>query len=159
MKILKELLTKPLQLQALPKWIPTVLLCLALIGFADATYLTAKHFQGEIPPCAIDGCEIVLTSEYSEVLGIPVSLMGAIYYLVLSVLLVVYLDTKKELFLRIVLLSSVLGLVASLWFSFLQLFVIKAFCQYCTVSSVASTVIFIFSAFILFKNRLNEQKN
>ncbi len=151
MKNLKNLLKTPLQ--AIPKWVPVVLLVLALVGFADATYLTIEHYQNEIPPCAIGGCETVLTSAYSNIAGIPVSLLGSLTYLVLIVLLLLYLDTKKEIFLRIVLPVSFVAALASAFFLFLMAFVLKALCQYCAVSDVISIAIFAVSLWIALKSR------
>lgn len=145
MKNLRNLLTTPLQLQRIPKWVPLILLAIALVGFADATYLTIEHYQNEIPPCTIGGCESVLTSQYSQIIGIPVSLFGSLYYFVLIVLLFLYLDTKKEIFLRIPVLFSVLGALASLGLMYIMIFVIKAFCQYCVVSALTSISIFCLS--------------
>ncbi len=158
MKNLKNLLKTPLQLQLLPKWLPIVLLIIAFIGFADATFLTVKHYQGEIPPCTIDGCETVLTSRYSEFMGIPQSLFGSIYYLVVAILLFAHLDSKKEIYLRIALALSVVGCLASLYFIFLMAFIIKAFCQYCALSALSSISIFGFAVYVFAKNH-NHKNN
>lgn len=152
MKNLKNLLTTPLQLQIIPKWIIIMLVIAVLIGFADATYLTVEHYQNKIPPCTIGGCEIVLTGSYSQIIGIPVSLLGAIYYLFILIFLILYIDLKKEIFLRVPLIVSIFGLIASIWFSYLQIFVIKAFCPYCAVSAVTSLIIFISAFHIFSKN-------
>ncbi len=155
MNNLKNLLKTPLLPERLPKWIPILLILIALIGFGDATFLTVKHYQNVIPPCTIGGCESVLNSSYSEILGIPVSLPGAIYYLIIAVSLFIFLDTKKEIFLRVPVFLSVFGLLASLWFSFLQAFVIKAFCPYCAVSALTSFTVFGFAVYIFIKFRVN----
>lgn len=128
------------------------MLIVAIIGFADATYLTVEHYQNTTPPCTIGGCETVLTSSYSNVAGIPVSLFGVLYYLAIAVSLIVFFDSKKEFSLRLPALLSVFGLLASIWFSILQLFIIKAFCPYCAVSAVTSLIIFIISVYILKKH-------
>jgi uncharacterized membrane protein len=125
---------------------------LALIGFGDATYITVKHFQGIIPPCSIEGCEVVLTSSYSEILGIPVSLFGMIFYFTILLSLFIYFDSKKEIFLKIPLVISVVGFVGSLYFISIMAFVLKAFCQYCAVSAFSSISIFIVSVYIFYKN-------
>lgn len=156
MKILKNLLIAPLQLQQIPKWIPIILIVFVIIGFADATYLTVEHYQNIIPPCTIGGCELVLTSQYAKVIGIPVSLLGAIYYFVILISLFIFIDTKKEIYLRMPLLISIFGLIASIWFSYLQIFVIKAFCPYCAVSGSVSLVIFIIAVYILRKNKIQQ---
>src|SRR3989344_6187882 len=98
-----------LNLSIIPKWIPILLLMLALFGFADATYLTIEHYLNKVPPCSIGGCETVLISQYANILGMPVSLLGAIYYLFITIFIFIYLDTKREIFLRIPIFVSVLG--------------------------------------------------
>ena len=146
---LKQLLTKPLV--NVPIGIVYLVLVIALIGFADATYLTVEHFQGVIPPCTLSGCEYVLTSHFSSLFGIPTALLGSIYYLVISVGVFLYIDTKKTAILKYTLLLTVFGFLFSLWFLYLQAFVIHAFCQYCLVSATTSTFLFVCSAFICAK--------
>lgn len=154
MKNLKNLLTVPLQLHKLPKWIPILFLVLAIIGFADSTYLTIEHFQNKIPPCTIGGCESVLSSGYAVIAGIPISLLGAMYYLLLIILLIIFLDTKKEIILRAHSIVSVIGFIASIGFMYIMIFIIKAFCPYCVVSASVSIITF---AFVLWLQYLSQK--
>jgi uncharacterized membrane protein len=138
---LKQLLKNPLQ--AVPNNIIIFLLIIALLGFVDASYLTVEHYQGRIPPCSITaGCDLVLTSSYSVVLGIPVSLMGSIFYLIVLIGVFGYLESKKTWLLKWTLLLTVFGLVASMWFVYIQVFVIHSYCLYCLGSAFTSTVLF-----------------
>lgn len=147
------------QLPQLPKWIPIALFVVALIGFGDATFLTVEHYRNSIPPCAIGGCETVLTSVYSETLGVPHSLVGAIYYFIVAVLIFLFLDSEKEKFLRLALILTPIGLLASVFFVSIMLFVLKAFCLYCSVSALTSTLLFV-GAIVIFKRSLqNEPHN
>ncbi len=148
-----KILTHKLNLNTLPKWIPILILILALIGFADATYLVIEHFLNKIPPCSIGGCESVLSSPYSKVFGIPISLFGAVYYFSIVTLIFAYFDTKKEILLRIPVFVSVLGLLCSIWLISIMAFVIKAFCPYCLVSATASLIIFAVSCYTLMNYR------
>lgn len=145
------LIKQNLNISNIKNWVTITFLITALVGFSDAVYLTVQHFLNKIPPCTIGGCETVLTSKYAQIFGIPVSLMGTLYYLAIIVLIIIFLDTKKEIFLRIPVLLSFLGLIASIYFSYLQLFVINAFCPYCAVSALTSLTIFILSVHILRK--------
>jgi len=52
-----------------------IFLAVSAVGFLDATYLTVEHYRVGIPPCAILGCEIVLTSAQSRIAGVPVALV------------------------------------------------------------------------------------
>src|ERR1700719_2426734 len=58
------------------------LLGLTLLGVAVASYLTYIHYACIKPLCGRNGggCEIVQTSEYSKLAGVPVALIGLIGY-------------------------------------------------------------------------------
>jgi len=156
MKILKQI--SKLQLQQLPNKLAIAILLIALVGFADAAYLSLEHFRGVIPPCTTDGCETVLTSVYSVVAGIPVALGGAIYYLFIAVGMFAYLDSKNTKILKWTLMPTILGLFCSVWFVFVQLFLVKAICQYCMLSALTSATLFVLAC-IVFKRykTINEQ--
>lgn len=155
MKNLKILLKKPLATERLPKWILSSFIVVAFIGFADATFLTIEHYMNSIPPCTIEGCDVVLTSVYSEIAGIPTALAGSIYYLALIVLLIAYFDSKKEILLRSAFFLTIIGLLASIYFLILQAFVLNAFCQYCILSGITSTILFVISVYSIYKYRTN----
>lgn len=134
----------------IPKLLIWGLIVVSLAGFLDATYLTVKHYLGTPIPCSIlNGCEEVTTSKYSAIAGIPVALLGSIYYLVIFILSVAYADTKKEWFAYTASRLTVVGFLASLWFVYLQFFVLHALCLYCLFSTVTSTALFILGLCIL----------
>lgn len=141
------------QLSHVPKWIPWVLLLITFVGFADATYLTVEHYSNEVPPCTLGGCETVLTSSYAVVLGVPVALLGAMYYLTILISLFMFLDMKKDMFLRVPFVLTGIGVIASLWFAYLQLFVIHAFCPYCAVSGVTTLILFVILLHVFLINK------
>jgi len=150
MQILKNLLTKPLR--PIPTSIVIFALVIALIGFADSAYLTIEHFQGSIPPCkVVEGCEIVLTSSYSEVFGIPVALGGSLFYLLIAIGAFAYLEGKNEKMLRYAMAITIFGLLASLWFLILQAFVLDSYCSYCILSIATSTILFVLACIVFYK--------
>ncbi len=136
----------------IPNWLIIAFLVVSFLGFLDATYLTAQHYLGTIPSCVITtGCEIVLTSEQNAIFGIPVALIGSVYYFLLFLLAVLSLEMKRGI-IRFVALLTPLGFLASLYFVYLQLFVIKEICFYCIVSATTSTILFILTLFIIIKS-------
>lgn len=150
MQNLKNLFAKPLQLP--PNSVVIFLLVVALIGFVDASYLTIEHFQGRIPPCSITGgCEQVLTSSYSQIFGIPVSLMGAVFYLLVLVGAFSYLESKNTTFLKWTLILTIPALFFSLWFVYIQVFVLYSYCIYCLGSFLTSTILFVTAMEIFWK--------
>lgn len=126
------------------------LLAIAPIGFLDASYLTIEHFLKRIPPCSIThGCEKVTTSVYSVILGVPMSLLGALYYLAVIIGLIYFLDAKKDWALKLVSGFTAVGFLFSLYLVYLQFFVIKAICQWCMLSALSSIALFIFGFLVL----------
>lgn len=134
----------------------------AIVGFADAAYLTVEHFRGVIPPCTIiEGCEVVLTSPYSTIFGVPAALLGAMYYLVVALGAFVYLESKHgkgevaahhSAILKWTLIATALGFGMSLWFVYLQLVILRSICVYCTLSALTSTILFATAIVILRKS-------
>ncbi len=131
------------------KGLAIAFLVIAAIGFADATWLTAKHFLGGPLPCLTGGCELVTTSAYSNILGIPVALLGAGYYLTQLILAIAYFESKSLTPLRLASYLATAGLLASIYFVSLQLFVLHAICIYCMVSAGTSTTLFILGLLLL----------
>lgn len=120
------------------------LLILSFIGFLNATYLTILHYQNAFPPCTIGGCEKVLSSEYATLLGIPIALIGSLYFISLSVVLLLKLTgNKNELLKKFFIFQVLSGFAASLVFVYIQAFLLKQFCQYCLLSETVSTLILI----------------
>ncbi len=124
-------------------------LLIALIGFTDAFYLTINAFSNTIPPCFIaQGCDVVTTSSYSRLFGIPIALLGSLYYLTLFILGLYYLDKKSLVIASALPLITAVGFVFSLYLVYLQIFVIGALCSYCLFSAGSSTALFILSLFL-----------
>ena len=144
---LKNFLTTPLQ-RPLSKGLLIALFVVAALGFADATYLTVEHFLNSIPPCAIGGCETVLTSQYAEVAGIPVALGGSVFYLLILILLKIYFDRKNEKILRFALSITIPAFLATIYFFILQAFVTHAFCVYCLGSAFLALLICIVASLL-----------
>ena len=140
------------------KWLVGLFLFFSFAGFLDASYLAVKHYLGTPVNCSIfAGCEKVTTSPYSAIGGIPVALLGAIYYIIIFLLVIAYLDTKKERILYFTALLTPIGFLFSLWFLYLQLFVIKAICIYCVFSAFTSTMLFILGMIFLKANKANRE--
>ncbi len=135
-------------------YIVIAMLVISLFGFADATFLTIKHYNGSDLVCGEHGgCNVVTTSEYATIFNIPVALLGSLYYLSIFLLSVGYLDSKNKTAEKLLSWLPISGLAASAWFVYLQLFVINAICVYCMGSAVTSTLLFILGMTILYKKR------
>ncbi len=126
---------------------------LALLGIIDSVYLTIKYYEGSISCSIISGCQEVLVSRYSAIYGIPISIMGIVFYLGLLIMVGFYLFHKKSWILKILNLLASLGFIFSLYLTYLENFVIRSLCQYCLLSALISTIIFIINFIIMKKNK------
>ncbi len=70
-----------------PAWTPVVTLALCVVGLAVAGYLTVEHYTAATtlacPETGIVNCQKVTTSAQSSLLGIPVAVLGLVFFAVL----------------------------------------------------------------------------
>lgn len=112
---------------------------LALLGIAIAGYLTWVHYAGLKPVCLSGGggCEKVQSSQYADVAGIPVALLGLIGYI--GILASLWLPGEVGLTLGVLL--TLIGLGFSAYLTYRELFTIDAICQWCVASAVVMTIL------------------
>ncbi len=105
----------------------------ALAGVGVAGYLTWAHFADTSVLCvAGGGCETVQESEYAEIAGIPVAVLGLGAYV--TILVLVLWDSVGA---RLAAASlAFVGLLFSMYLLVLQLFVIEAVCIWCMANDV-----------------------
>jgi uncharacterized membrane protein len=106
----------------------------ALAGIGVAGYLTYVHYRPAALLCtAGGGCETVQESDYAELLGIPVALLGLLGYV--AVLVLVAWDSALARTLAAAIALTAVGFVVYL--IVLQAFVIDAWCVWCLVNDLA----------------------
>jgi len=105
----------------------------ALAGVGVAGYLTYVHYRPAALLCtAGGGCETVQESDYAELLGIPVALLGLLGYV--AVLVLVVWDSALARTLAAAIALTAVGFVVYL--IVLQAFVIDAWCIWCLVNDL-----------------------
>ena len=123
---------------------------LALVGFADAAYLTATHYAGSSVFCgASGGCETVLSSGFATLGPVPIALIGAVYYALASLL--VWTPAASWSRTTAGALAGLTGLafaVSAVLFG-IQAFELHAWCRFCLVSAAITTLLFLTSIWIL----------
>lgn len=127
----------------IPSWILWSIIALALVGFTDSAFLLAKRLSGAPIPCFItSGCDAVSKSPYSVLFGVPLSAWGVVFYLGIGFLALLYIDTKNLLVGKLITVATTLGFLSSAYFIYVQKFKIGAFCVYCILSAIVSTILF-----------------
>lgn len=116
-----------------------VIAALAALGVGIAGYLTYVHYAGIEPICASGGggCEKVQTSDQSELVGIPVALLGLLAYLVLVATAVIEHEVSRTLGA----LTALIGVGFSAYLTYASLFQIEATCQWCLASATVMVLL------------------
>jgi uncharacterized membrane protein len=134
--------------------LPLAAAVLAVVGIADAGYLTVSHYTKTPVPCSIvEGCETVLTSSYAEFAGIPIAAFGAAAYFVAFSLAILAAYGNRAAWMLFGAQATLMAAVSA-YLLYVQGFVIGAFCQFCLVSAATSIGLFlVFLASKLFGRR------
>jgi uncharacterized membrane protein len=123
---------------------------LDLVGLGIATYLAyveITHVEALCGP--IGECNIVQTSSYALMLGIPVAVLGVVYYLAVGALWLgqTYLRGRWANLTKLALLGLTLfGVLFSIYLTLLELFVVRAICSWCLGSAVTATILMLLVA-------------
>lgn len=123
-----------------------ILLVLGALGFFVAKHI--RHHKKEAKPlvCPMNlKCDVVVHSDYSKFLGMPVEVLGMFYYCVISIFYLVLVFVPGVLspaVIFILVLLSTLAFLFSLYLILIQMFVIKEGCFWCFVSALVSILIF-----------------
>jgi uncharacterized membrane protein len=110
----------------------------AVAGLAIAAYLTAVHYGGGEPVCAVaHGCTIVQQSEYAELAGIPVALLGLGGY----VAILASLARDGEAWRTATAFLALAGFGFSAWLTYVEVVRLDAICIWCVGSAVCMTLL------------------
>jgi uncharacterized membrane protein len=113
-------------------------LVLTLAGLAIAGYLTYVHYAELEPVCGLGGdCERVQTSDYAELAGIPVALLGLVGY----ALILASLAVPGELGLVAGATLALAGFGFSAYLTYREVVTIDAICTWCVASAVVMTAL------------------
>lgn len=160
-------------------FISLLFIIISIIGIADASYLTYEKIVGTEIVCG-EGfdCGKVLNSPWSMIGPIPLSFFGLLFYLSVFAISVIHFlsiditpilsKVTKKLGLskpasinfiqpmEIVILLSIFGFLFSIYLISIMAFVIKAWCLFCLISALSSTLLFIVAmSYALFVNNNN----
>lgn len=135
------------------RWSRPIMAGIASIGAVVTAYLTYTKFIGNEAACPTQGCDIVLSSPYATVFGLPLALFGFLAYTSMVVFAIAPMlanSSKKELRGNLESWTGLLlfmGATAMMVFSgflmYLLTFEIKAVCVYCVASAIFSASLFI----------------
>lgn len=124
-----------------------VIAVLSMAGLFVALYLLANKLGLTGPLiCGIGECATVQASRWSTLGPVPVSALGVGGYLALLAVTLYGLQPAgldSRAVSGLLLGLSAVALAFSAWLTYLEAFVIRAWCQWCVISAILVTIIFV----------------
>lgn len=134
-------------------WRPYVVTALAVIGLGIATYLTLVHYDSSAVALAcplssvshgVINCAKVTTSAESTLFGVPVALLGLIYFVVvLGVNLPPMWRPRYERLVPVRIVLACAGMAFVLYLVYSELFLVHAICLWCTGVHLTTFALFV----------------
>lgn len=125
---------------------------LSAIGISETVYLIKKRLISEKPVCIVgEDCLKVLESKYNKIFIIPNDILGLVFYVICSFIAAFLVTELQPLYLwdNIFKILIIFGSLISVFFTYLQFKVIKAWCFWCLMSACT---IWLMGAIMLLSN-------
>ena len=127
---------------------PTYLIILSIVGFLVSFYIYYTKKYNKNLYCIIgEDCDAVVRSRYGKTFGVENTLPGMMYYLVIFIYgIALFFNQnifKASIVYYLVVGASIASVLFSIYLIAVQAFVLKKWCEYCIVSSIASLIILI----------------
>ncbi len=124
---------------------------LSVLGLIDSGYLYWKHKTEQPLICPVNhDCSKVTESRWSRIFIVRTEILGMLYYgfLLGSALAATFFYPWMF---KIILFATTAGLLFSIFFMYLQKYVIKEYCFYCILSAIISLLLFLNSILLVFR--------
>jgi len=128
-----------------------VILILAFCGLSDSIYLTQNEVSDTPLLCSVENlsdCNIVAASQYARIFGIPLAEYGVFFYALIFIVAALEIVFFDQLLRRVLQGLSLVGILISIYLTFVEIFVLQALCIYCLASAGIALIIFIFACII-----------
>jgi uncharacterized membrane protein len=140
----KRVPVKPVEV---PRWAQVASLALSLAGLAIAVYLTIEHYTTPAllacPETGVVNCQKVTGSPQSSMLGIPVAVLGLLFFATMIWLTHPRIWRDRRPWLRHARLGAVIaGAAFVLYLIYAELFVVDAICLWCTAIHAIAIALF-----------------
>jgi uncharacterized membrane protein len=133
-------------LSMLTRIVVAACLVLAIAGIAIAGYLAIENLQSKSGVCTIThGCQTVQQSRYGKLYGVPISVPGLGLYALLGTAAIVWLTDFRGLRRWAAFLAfngALFGFVYSLFLTYIEGWVLEAWCIYCIGSASLMFLLF-----------------
>jgi uncharacterized membrane protein len=133
--------------RSVPGWLPVTCLALAVAGLVVAGYLTTEHYTASTtlacPETGVINCQKVTSSTQSAVAGVPVALLGVLFFAAMVPACAGVAWRAPQPLLRwgrVAFAVAGVGFVGYLVYA--ELFVLDAVCLWCTAVHAITLALF-----------------
>ena len=137
---------------AAPAWVPYTTLVLSVLGLGVSVYLTVEHFLNgsslACPETGVINCAKVTNSPQSEIFGIPLPILGLVFFAWMIVINSppAWRSPRPEV--RLVrLVSVIVGIATVIYLIYAELFLVGNICLECTSIHVITFALFVITLF------------
>jgi uncharacterized membrane protein len=128
-------------------WLPRTILVLSVLGLLVAGYLTVEHYTSATtlacPETGAINCAKVTTSSYAAIAGIPVAVLGLLFFAAMNALCLPAAWRSPQPVLRWVRLGwATTGVGFVLYLIWAELFRVNAICLWCTAVHLLTLLLF-----------------
>lgn len=117
---------------------------IALLGLLVSGYLYFAYVSGGPIVCGANrSCEVIRASVYANFFGLPTPAYGLIFYGLLGVGAALWSGERNRRMYWLLVLLTGGGLVVTAYLTYLEAFVIHAWCRWCVVSALLSVSAFV----------------
>ena len=130
------------------RWVRVAAPLLCLAGLGVSAYLTIAHYNARVilacPETGIVNCAKVTESPQSAILGVPVALLGLLYFAAIGPLhLPAAWRSESSLVRRARVAAAVAGILMVLYLIYTELFTLDALCLWCTAVHAITFLLFV----------------
>ena len=120
------------------------LFIVGILGLLVSSYLLVAYTTGGPITCTGGhGCETVRASIYSSFMGVPTPAYGVLYYALLIVGSLLLASIHAVVIKQCLKTLTLSGLLVSLFLTYIEAFVIEAWCLWCVVSAILALLAFL----------------
>ncbi|WP_243671547.1 vitamin K epoxide reductase family protein [Vulcanisaeta sp. JCM 16161] len=147
-------------------WLILMLIFSAIGLFASSIVIYTYYYLHELPPLCTSfkspfpgitiDCERVLSSRYSDIGGVPLDLLAAVWFIVNIILVLTYdlgPGNLAALALNVLFYWRFIGILVVPYLIFVETYLLHALCMYCTIMHVMIIIDFIVITVFLIKVR------
>ncbi|MBL7487525.1 vitamin K epoxide reductase family protein [Frankia sp. AgB1.9] len=131
-----------------PSWVPLAGLAIVAAGLAVSIYLTVAHYDSSsilaCPGTHLIDCQRVTTSPESRILGIPVAILGLVFFAFMAAAMLPAAWRTGHLVVRYGrVLFALTGVGMVFYLVYTELLTLDALCLWCTAVHVLTVALFV----------------